>query len=130
MARKPAKVLTDLELDIMRLLWQREEATVEDLATAFAQRGRILAEPSFRTMLSILRKKGYATRRRAGRGFLYRATVPSAEVEKNILRDLIDRVFDGSAAGLVAALVQQGIVGEKHLAKARKLIAKREKGEE
>ncbi len=128
MGRRKSRTLTELELEIMQALWNREEATVEDLANAFKEAGKRLAEPSFRTMLRILRGKGYVSRRRAGRGYVYRAIIPSQQAHRNILRDIISRVFDGSAANLVAALLSEGMVSESELAEAKRLIEKREKG--
>jgi predicted transcriptional regulator len=129
MARPKAKTLTELELEIMRLIWPQEEVSVEALAQGMTAQGRPLTESSLRTMLSILGRKGFVERRKEGRGYYYKARVGAGEAEKSILRDLIDRVFDGSAMGLVAALVEQGMVDESQLAKARNLIAEREKGE-
>lgn len=129
MARRKTKTLTELELEIMQTLWERGPITVEDLAGAFAERGRPLAPPSFRTMLGILKDKGYVTRKRAGRGYLYQARVPAEIARKSILSDVIRRVFDGSASELVAALVKDGMVNADDLAKARALIRQNEKGD-
>ena len=129
MTRRKTKTLTELELEIMQVLWERGEATVEDLADAFDKAEKPLAPSSFRTMLSILKEKGYVTRRRAGRGFVYEARVPAENARKSILTDLISRVFDGSASDLVAALVKDGMVSADDLSKARALIRKSEKGE-
>jgi len=126
MPRKKSKTLTELELEIMQVLWERAETSIEELSAAFAARGRPLAESSFRKMLSILGDKGYVARRRIGRGFVYTAIIPAADAERSILRDVVERVFDGSAAGLVAALVRQGMVDENDLATARRAIRKRE----
>lgn len=128
MARRKSRTLTELELEIMQVLWSREEATVEDLVSTFERAGKRLADSSFRTMLGILRAKGYVSRRRAGRGYVYRAVVPPQQAHRSILRDIIGRVFDGSAANLVAALVSEGMVDERELAEAKRLIAEREKG--
>lgn len=127
MARRPTKTLTELELEIMNILWERGDATVEDLVDGFAAQGKALADSSFRTMLQILREKGYVTRRRRGRGFVYRPAVPEEDAKRSILRDVINRAFDGSASNLVAALVKQGMVGRDDLAEARRLIEQHEK---
>ena len=129
MARRKSTTLTQLELEIMQELWLREETTVEDLAAAFTERGTPLSPPSFRTMLSILCTKGYVTRRRVGRGYAYRARVPAEDARKSMLTDLIQRAFDGSASALVTALVKHGMMQRDDLEKARRLIAKVEKGE-
>lgn len=129
MARRKSRTLTELELSIMQVVWGREEVSVEDLEAALQAENRPLAPPSIRTMLSILHDKGYVERRRVGRGFAYRAVVGAAQAEQSILRDVIDRVFGGSAPNLVAALVSQGMMGRDDLSEARKLIAQREKAQ-
>jgi len=127
MARRKSRTLTELELEIMQVVWRHDEVTVDDLDQAFRQAGKPLAPPSIRTMLGILQDKGYLKRRRVGRGHAYRAVVPAEQAEQRILNDLIERVFDGSSSNLVAALVSQGMVDKDDLAKARRLIRKYEK---
>ena len=128
MARRKTRTLTELELQIMTVLWRQEECSVEQLRDALADAGRELALPSIRTMLTILQDKGYVTRRAAGRGHAYRAKVSEEKAQKSILRDIVDRAFDGSAAGLVAALVKGRMVAKRDLDKIKKLIREHEKG--
>ena len=99
MARRKTRTLTEVELEIMQVVWQRAEVSVGDLQQTLEGQGKPLALPSIRTMLSILQEKGYVTRRGQGRGHLYRAKVPRTEAEKRILRDIVKRAFRGSAAG-------------------------------
>lgn len=127
MARRKSRTLTEVELGIMQVVWGQREITVEELETVLRAEGTPLAPSSIRTMLSILRDKGYVKRKRAGRGFIYWAVVPAEQAERRILKDLVDRVFDGSASNLVAALVSQGMVGRNDLAEAGRLIQKRER---
>ncbi len=110
----------------MHVLWQQEEVTVEEVRRAFEEAGRPLALPTIRTMLAILRKKGYVTRRRCGRGHVYRATVSADQARKCILKDILERAFEGSALSLVAALVNTKMVSRKELEKIRELIRKYE----
>jgi predicted transcriptional regulator len=129
-ARRKTKTLTELELEIMRLVWSSEEVSVEDIEAAMNQSERPLTPQSIRTMLSILREKGYVKRRRVGRGYAYRQAVKAEQAEKKILADIIDRLYDGSASSLVASLVSQGMVSKDDLSEAKRLIRKREKEEE
>ena len=105
-----------------------DEATVKDISDRLSRDGHPLALPSIRTMLSILQKKGYVKRRREGRGHVYRAVVSGEQARRRILRDIIERAFDGSASHLVAALVNGEMVSKRELAKARRLIEQRQKG--
>jgi len=127
MPRHKSRTLTDLELLIMQILWNHEERSVEEIRENLAKQGRDLALPSVRTMLSILKDKGYTTRRKIGRGHAYKAVVPREKARKNILKDLVERAFDGSAMNLVAALVDASMVSEKDLARVKSLIRKYEK---
>lgn len=128
MVRRKSKTLTELELEIMQIIWRTQEATVEDIRKVLKESGRALALPSIRTMLGILQDKGYVTRRRLGRGHAYRAVVEAKQAEKTILQDVIDRVYDGSAANLLAALLSQGMVRKGDLADARDLIRQQRGG--
>ena len=127
MARRRSRTLTELELEIMHIVWGRDEVAVDDVRRALEESGKPLALPSIRTMLSILGKKGYVDRRRFGRGYAYHATVSEEEAKNSILKDVIDRAFDGSASSLVAALVSSGMVRRGDLVKARELARKYEK---
>ncbi|MCX7045946.1 MAG: BlaI/MecI/CopY family transcriptional regulator [Candidatus Sumerlaeota bacterium] len=129
MARRKSKTLTELELEIMRIVWKQGETSVEDVRLALDEAGAPLALPSIRTMFAILQEKGYLTRRAEGRHHLYRASVSEHEAQRNILKDVIERAFDGSALGLVAALIDARFVSKKDAAKARQLILQVERRE-
>lgn len=107
MARKSSKHLTDVELRIMKVLWQRGETSVEMIQEDLAESGHPLAQPSIRTMLNILGKKKMVERRRDGRQFLYIPAVDRSAAEDEFVGDMVDRVFEGSASQLVAALLQR-----------------------
>ena len=128
MARRRSRTLTELELEIMQVLWNRDEVSVDDVRNALEREGRPLALPSIRTMLSIMGKKGYVKRRKLGRGHMYRAIVSEEDARNSILEDVVDRAFDGSATDLIAALVSNGMIKRGDLVKARQLIRKHEKG--
>jgi predicted transcriptional regulator len=123
MVRRKSRTLTEVELEIMKVLWSNGEVTVDQVREALNAVSRPLALPSIRTMLSILHEKGYVTRRRDGRAHVYRAVIDAKQAERTILQDVVDRVYDGSAASFVAALLSQGVVSKNDLAKARELIA-------
>ncbi len=130
MARRKSRTLTELELEIMQVVWGESEVTVEAIADALEKAGRPLALPSVRTMLGILQDKNYIKRRRVGRGYAYRAIIPADQAKTRILKDVINRVFEGSASSLVAALVSQGMVGKDDLAEARRLVRRHEENKE
>ena len=129
MARHKSKTLTELELAIMRIVWNAEQVSVEHIEEELQQAGRPLAPPSIRTMLGILMEKGYVARRPEGRKYTYRAVVAADQAEQRFLKELVDQVFDGSASSLVAALVAQGMIGKNDLDTAQRLIRKHERGD-
>lgn len=128
MARRKRRTLTELELEIMQVVWKDGEVTVRDLSDAFKRAGKPLALPSIRTMLGILQEKGYLRRRPFGRGHAYRATVSAERARKSILKDIIERAFDDSASSLVATLVDSRMVSRKELGKVKRLIERKAKG--
>jgi predicted transcriptional regulator len=130
MARPKSRTLTDVELEIMRILWACGEATVPDLAQTLAKAGRPLAQPSIRTMLSILQRKGYVVRRAAaGRGFAYRALVSQDQTQQHFVRTVVERVFGGSPLALVSTLLRDDAISAKDLAKVQRMIRDKGKGE-
>ena len=127
MARRKSRTPTKLELDIMQAVWKDGETTVLAISDSLAKAGHPLALPSIRTMLLILQNKGYVKRRKEGRSHVYTPVVSAEQARKRILRDIIDRAFEGSACHLVAALVNGDLVSKGELDEARRLIEKREK---
>jgi predicted transcriptional regulator len=127
MARTKTRTLTELELRIMKVIWRKKEATVGEIQRLFKEEGKPLALPSIRTMLGILQDKGYVTRRADGRHHVYSALVSQDEARRSILADLIDRAFDGSASGLVAAMIGSRMVSKKEVDEVKRLIGRFEK---
>lgn len=128
MARRKARTLTEVELEFMQVVWAADEVTTEDVLAALKKQGRELSDGSVRKVLSILMEKGYVSRRREGRAFVYKARVPAHKATRNMVADLLTRAFDGSAALMVAALLDAGDVSEKDLKDIRRMIAQREAG--
>ncbi len=128
MARRPSRTLTEVELEFMHHLWALEEASTEDLLQALAEQGRSLTDGSVRKILSILVDKGHVKRRKEGRGFLYRAVTGKEQASGRIVKDLLKRVFDGSAAQMIASLMDVHRVNDDELKRVKQLIADKERG--
>ena len=88
------KRLTDVELELMGLLWQLGEGTVSDVQAALPP-SRPLAYTSVSTMLRILESKGVVTTRKQGRGHVYVPAIQKSEYEAHAVKDVIDRVRFG-----------------------------------
>ncbi len=96
--------LTALQLDILRVLWERGEATVADIWEALhAERG--LAQTTLATMLSRLEKRGVVTHRTQLRQFVYRALVTESEARHSMVSELTSRLFEGDVSALVSHLL-------------------------
>ncbi len=116
-----AHLLTDLQLAVMRVLWERGEASVVDIWEALRpERG--LAQTTVATLLSRLEKRGVVSHRREARQFFYRATVSEPDVRRVMVRELTARLFDGDVAALVSHLLSAREVSAGDLAKVKALI--------
>ena len=105
----------------MKLVWQRETASVRDIYEALLDKRKI-AYTTVMTMMKILETKGYLKKRRLDRAFIYRPARPKSQVIGGMLREFIDRVFNGSAEPLLIHLVQSRQIREKDLQKIVRMI--------
>jgi len=126
MPRRRSRTLTEVELEFMQVLWELGEGTTEDVLKRLGRQGRTLSDGSVRKILSILVDKGYASRRPVGRGFRYKAELPKGRANRSMVLDIVNRVFAGSPALMVAALLDSPNVSNRDLEKIKQLIAERE----
>ena len=96
--------LTALQLSILRVLWDRGEATVTDIWEALHEE-RGLAQTTLATMLSRLERRGVVTHRTQARQFVYRALVTESEVRHSMVSELTSRLFEGDVPALVSHLL-------------------------
>jgi BlaI family penicillinase repressor len=112
--RKPHPTLTPQELAIMKVVWRLEKATVRDVYEALREH-RNIAYTTVMTMMKILEEKGYLRKSQADRAHVYRPSRPRQQVVGAMVRDFVDRVFDGAAGGLLLHLA-----GDRRLSKAER----------
>ena len=105
----------------MKLVWQRDNATVRDIYEELLERRKI-AYTTVMTMMNILETKGYLKKRRQDRAFVYRAAHPRNQIIGGMLREFIDRVFNGSAEPLLVHLVKSRQIRQKELQKIMRMI--------
>ena len=116
--------LGDLQLAIMRVLWDHSEATVNEVHQHLVgERG--LAPTTIATMLKKMEHKGVVAHRTEGRQFVYLPTVSEAEVHRSMVSDLTKRLFDGNAAALVSHLLTEGEIDPAELAEIRRRIERK-----
>jgi BlaI family transcriptional regulator, penicillinase repressor len=119
--RPKHSTLTPQELEIMKLVWQRDTATVRDIYETLLERRKI-AYTTVMTMMKILETKGYLKKRRQDRAFVYRPARPKSQVIAGMLREFIDRVFNGSAEPLLVHLVKSRQIRQKELKEIARMI--------
>ena len=113
--------LSDLQLDVMRVLW-RGEASVSDVAAELAVR-RGLAHTTVATVLTRLAKRDLVAARRDGRQLVYRALVDESQVRRSMVGGLIQSLFRGDPQALLAHLVSEEDVAGGDLEKVQALLA-------
>jgi predicted transcriptional regulator len=122
---KGPRNLGDLQLAILRTLWDRGEAAVADVHDTLSDRG--LALTTIATMLRKMEDKGLVAHRENGRQFLYRAKVDPDLVQKNLVGDLVARLFDGDSLALVNHLLRAGEIELSELDELRERVVEAER---
>jgi BlaI family transcriptional regulator, penicillinase repressor len=107
MVRPAAKELTERELEVMHVYWNIGESAIAEVRDRLAASGRDLAYTTVATLVRILTEKGFLEQTNAERPFLYRPARSYEEVSRNLLGDLVERVFQGSREQLLVRLLEQ-----------------------
>lgn len=119
--RKP----TDAELGILRVLWARGPSTVRQVAEAL---GREAGYTTVLKLLQIMTEKQLVVRDEAARTHVYRAAYTEDQTQRQLVSDLLDRAFGGSAAKLVLQALAANSASPEELAEIRKLLDKQRGG--
>ncbi len=113
--------LTARELDIMKVVWDTPGATVRDVHRALSQT-RPVAYTTVMTLMNILEHKGYLKRRKVERAYVYRATRQRHQVLRALVREFVERVFDGVAQPLRVHLVKEQPISAAERRELQRLI--------
>jgi predicted transcriptional regulator len=114
-------VLTDQELEIMKIIWPRGTATVRDVYEELLTRRKI-AYTTVMTMMGILEQKGHLKKSADERAYVYTPAQPQREVVGNMVHDFLKRVFNGSAKPLLVHLVEDKKLSTEELDEISKLL--------
>ena len=118
--------LGDLQLAIMRVLWDRGEASVVEVHAALeAQRG--LAPTTIATMLVKLEKKGVTRHRSSGRKFVYQPLITEQQVRRSMVSEITRGLFGGDATALVSHLLSEHEIDPRELPELKRLVSLRER---
>ncbi len=128
MARSESEHPTELELEILKVLWDESPLPVREVrARLEANAGRPLAHSTVITMLNIMHRKGFLRRRKAGKAFFFSPKEEKQRVTGRMMGDLLRRAFDGSTSALVLNLLETTDLDAGELAELRRLISRKAK---
>ena len=114
---------TDSELAIMRVLWDRGPSSVREvLEDLNSRREQPLAYTTVLRFLQIMTEKRLVVREEGERGHVYEPSVPANQTKQHLVRDLMDRLFDGSARELVVQALGTHKVSKSEIREIRKLL--------
>jgi predicted transcriptional regulator len=119
MVRRACRRPTDAELAILRVLWARGPSTVREVAQEMGREG---AYTTILKLLQIMTDKRLVSRDDSPRTHVYEAVLSQGETQRELVRDLLDRAFDGSAARLVMQALATKKASPKEIEEIRKLL--------
>ena len=123
MPRERSLTLTDHELRLMTVLWERREGTVAEVVASVGPPP--LAYTTVLTTLSTLEDKGYVVHRKQGRAFVYRPLVKRADAATSLLDTLLDRFFGNSPGVLAMSLLEDGRLSRRDIARLKQALERK-----
>ena len=122
---KPKKLIpTDQELEILKIVWQRGHATVREVYEDILKQRKI-AYTTVLTMMGILEHKGHLKKKAGERAYLYSAVRPQAQVMDGMVKEFVNRVFNGAKKPLLVHLVEDRGTSQEDLDEIEKLLRNR-----
>ena len=119
--------LTDLQISLMRVLWDRGQATVAEICDAVrSERG--LALTTVATLLSRLEKRGIVSHETRARQFVYQALVTEADIRRSMVHELTEQLFDGDVAALMSHLLTAREISSGDLNRITAMLAEHQAG--
>jgi predicted transcriptional regulator len=121
--RQKSATLTDQELEIMKAVWEADSVTVRDVYEALRAKRKI-AYTTVMTMMNILDQKGHLVKSNGERAYVYRSARSRDKVLRGMVREFVNRVFNGSAEPLLLHLAEDKKLSGKDLDEIRNMIRK------
>jgi predicted transcriptional regulator len=118
---KKKKRIGDVELEILSIVWEKRQATVQDVLDVILKKRKV-AYTSVMTMMRNLAEKGFLKYRTQGRTFVYSAAVKSDKIKQGLLKETVDKVFKGSPVELVQNLLEAETLTDEEIGEIKKLI--------
>jgi predicted transcriptional regulator len=123
--RPKSRTLTEQELEIMKVVWELQTATVRDVYETQLRRRKI-AYTTVMTMMNILEEKGYLKKRAEDKAHVYRPAQAKTKVIRAMVQEFVERVFNGSAEPLLVHLVKDRHLSPQELEKIARAIKESE----
>ena len=127
MVRPKSSHPTELELQILKILWDRSPLAVRDVRDALEEAGRVLAHTSVITTLNVMVGKQYLKRTMQGKSCLFTPNVARDEVTGQMLGDIVQRLFDGSAKAVMLSLFESTELDADELKELRQILNRKTK---
>jgi len=124
MAKDRLRPMSPAETEILRLVWQLNEATVQQIFDRLPP-GRNISYNTVQTLLCRQEQKGYLNRRLEGKAHVFFPVVKREDVIKRTIREFVDRLLGGDPRPLVQFLAEDGRIDEEDIKELRKLIKKK-----
>lgn len=121
MPRKPSETLTEAELRLMQVIWQRGPGTVQQILDALGE-PPVLAYNTVLTTIRILERKGYVEHSKDGRAHVYYPLVEREEASRSEIRHLVSRFFRNSHEDLVLNILEERGIAPEELTRLRKML--------
>jgi BlaI family penicillinase repressor len=123
MARKRLPAVSPAETEVLRIVWQAREATVQQVLDGLP-RDRSIAYATVQTLLRRLEKKGYVTHESRGKAHVFRPAVRREEVIRRTVGDFVDRLFGGDPVPLMLHLADCSELSAEDVRRLREIINK------
>lgn len=123
MPRKQSPVLTDLELIVMNVLWDKGSATTREVLDSLAKE-HSFAYTTVSTILTILGRKGFVTHRKKNKAFIYRPVVTHEEMINRAVKELTKKFFGDSKEALIQFLCEPEVIASQKIAPVEKTESK------
>ena len=127
MADRTSQRPTELELMILKILWEESPLPVREVRSRLADNGRELAHTSVITTLNTMCDKEQLCRKKDGKAFLFSPRIEQDCVSQSMLGDLVERVFDGSATALMLSLFDRSDIDADEVKELRRLLDQKAK---
>jgi predicted transcriptional regulator len=121
MSKRPT-TLPDSELDVLKVLWEKEQGTVRDLLKVLHEAGRPWSYATVATLLDRLEQKGMVSSDRSDQAFVYKPTITAQEVRRKRVDHLVDKLYQGEPGLLVMHLLKSHPLDSDEASKVRALL--------